>query len=62
MPGSVPGMFYSLLGRMVWYGIKLFLRRKYGPTYIPKSLLAGGTVAVAVAVLVAVLRATRSED
>jgi len=40
-------MFYSLLGRMVWYGLKLFLRRKYGPTYVPKSLLAGGTVAIA---------------
>lgn len=55
-------MFYSLLGRTVWYGLKLFLRRKYGPTYVPKSLLAGGTVAVAVAVMVAVLRATRSDD
>ena len=35
-------MFYSLLGRTVWYGLKLFLRRKYGSTYVPKSLLAGG--------------------
>ena len=41
-------MFYSLLGRTVWFGLKLFLRRKYGPTYVPKSLLAGATVAVAV--------------
>ena len=41
----------SLLGRMVWYGLKLFLRRKYGPTYVPKSLLAGGTVAVAIAAM-----------
>jgi hypothetical protein len=54
-------MFYSLLGRAVWYVLKLFLRRKYGPTYVPKSLLAGGTVALAVAVTVAVLRA-RSDD
>jgi hypothetical protein len=54
-------MFYSLLGRTVWYGLKLFLRTKYGPSYVPKSLLAGGTVAVAVAVTVAVLRA-RSDD
>ena len=54
-------MFYSLLGRTVWYGLKLFLRTRYGPTYVPKSLLAGGTVAVAVAVTVAVLRA-RSDD
>ena len=55
-------MFYSLLGRAVWYFLKLFLRRKYGPTYVPKSLLAGGTVALAVAVMLAVLRATRSDD
>ena len=55
-------MFYPLLGRAVWFGLKLFLRQKYGPTYVPKSLVAGGTVAVAVAVTVAVLRATRSED
>jgi hypothetical protein len=54
-------MFYSLLGRVVWYGLKLFLRRKYGPTYVPKSLVAGGTVAVAIAVTVAILRATRSD-
>ncbi len=54
-------MFYSLLGRTVWYGLKLFLRMKFGPTYVPKSLVAGGTVAVAVAVTVAVLRA-RSDD
>jgi hypothetical protein len=55
-------MFYSLLGRMVWFGLKLFLRRKYGPTYVPKSLLAGGTVAVAIALTLAILRATRSDS
>ena len=38
------------------------LRRKYGRTYVPKSLLAGGTVAVAVAVTLAILRATRDSD
>jgi hypothetical protein len=54
-------MFYNLLGRAVWYGLKLFLRRKYGRTYVPKSLLAGGTVAVAIAVGVALLRARSSE-
>jgi hypothetical protein len=53
-------MFYSLLGRMVWSGLKLFLRRKYGSTYVPKSLIAGGTVAAAAAVTVAILRASRS--
>ena len=55
-------MFYSLLGRAVWYGLKLFMRRKYGPTYTPKPLLAAGTIAVAIAVTVAVLRARSSSD
>jgi hypothetical protein len=54
-------MLYSLLGRIVWSGLKLFLRRKFGRTSVPKPLLAGGTVAVAVAVTLAVLRA-RSSD
>jgi hypothetical protein len=54
-------MFYNLLGRAVWYGLKLFLRRKYGRTYVPKSVLAGGTIAIAMAVAAAVLRA-RSSD
>ena len=53
-------MFYSLLGRIVWSALKLFLRRKYGSTYVPKSVLAGGTVAIAVAVTFAILRAARS--
>ena len=35
-------MFYKLLGMVVWNGAKFFLRRKYGPTYAPKPLLAGG--------------------
>ena len=55
-------MFYSLLGRAVWFGLKVFLRRKYGSTYTPKPLLAAGTVAVAIAVTVAVLRARSSSD
>ena len=55
-------MFYSLLGRTVWFGLKVFLRRKYGSTYVPKRLLAGGTVAIAVAVTVAVLRARSTDD
>ena len=55
-------MFYSLLGRMVWFGLKLFLRNKYGPTYVPKRLVAGGTFAIAAALAVAILRATRSSQ
>jgi hypothetical protein len=40
-------MFYSLLGRIVWNGLKLVMRQKYGPTYVPKALVAGAVVAVA---------------
>jgi hypothetical protein len=50
-------MFYSLLGRIVWWGLKLSLRRKYGPTYVPKPVLAGGAVAVGAALALIVLRA-----
>ena len=39
-------MFYKLLGMVVWNGAKMFLRRKYGRTYAPKPLLAGGIIAV----------------
>ena len=50
-------MFYSLLGRIVWYGLKLFLRRKYGSTYVPKPVLAGGAVALGAALALIALRA-----
>ena len=49
-------MFYSLLGRMVWYGAKLFLRRKYGSTYVPKPVLAGGVVALLATLALILLR------
>ncbi len=39
-------MFYKLLGMVVWNGGKLVLRRKYGPTYAPKPLLAGAIIAI----------------
>jgi hypothetical protein len=55
-------MFYTLLGRIVWFGLKLVLRRKYGRTYAPKSLLAGGTVALAVGVALVVSRARSDES
>jgi hypothetical protein len=54
-------MYYNLLGRTVWFGLKLFLRSKYGTTRVPKSLLAGATVAAGVGIGVALLRA-RSDD
>lgn len=45
-------MFYKLLGMVVWNGAKFFLRRKYGPTYAPKPLLAAGVIAVVAGVAV----------
>jgi hypothetical protein len=53
-------MFYKLLGMLVWRGGKLFLRRRYGPTYAPKPLLAGAVLAVVA--LVAVLAARRGSE
>ena len=53
-------MFYELLGRVVFKALKSYLRMKYGPTYMPKSVLAGGTVAVGVAVMLAFLRGSKA--
>jgi hypothetical protein len=50
-------MFYSLLGRVVWYGLKLFLRRKYGRAYVPKPVLAGGVAALVAVLALILLRA-----
>jgi hypothetical protein len=46
-------MFYSLLGRVVWFAVKRFLRHRYGRTYLPKPLLAGGVLAIAIAIVLA---------
>ena len=53
-------MFYKLLGMAVWNGAKFFLRRKYGPTYAPKPVLAGAVIAVVAAV--ALLAARRESS
>jgi hypothetical protein len=53
-------MFYKMLGMVVWNGAKVFLRRKYGPTYAPKPVLAGAVIAVVAAV--AVLAARRESS
>jgi hypothetical protein len=37
-------MFYKLLGYLVWNGGKVFLRTRYGSTYVPKPALAGAVV------------------
>ena len=52
-------MGYKLLGMAVWKGAKVFLKRKYGPTYAPKPLVAGGLV---VAIVGALLLAKSRED
>jgi hypothetical protein len=52
-------MFYKLLGMVVWNGTKFILRRKYGPTYAPKPVLAGAVIAV---VAGAALLAARRES
>lgn len=52
-------MFYKLLGMVVWKGAKLALRRKYGPTYAPKPLVAG---ALLVTVIGALLLFRRDES
>jgi hypothetical protein len=44
-------MFYKLLGMAVWKAAKLVLRRKYGPTYAPKPLIAGALVLTVVGAL-----------
>ncbi len=44
-------MIYTLIGKAVVKAAKVFLRRKYGPTLVPKPLLAGGLVALVVGVL-----------
>jgi hypothetical protein len=49
-------MFYKLLGMVVWNGGKFVLRRRYGPTYAPKPLLAGGALAIVAAVALLVAR------
>ncbi len=51
-------MIYTLIGKLVVKAAKIFLRRKYGPTYTPKPLLAG--VVVAAVVGVALLAARRA--
>jgi hypothetical protein len=53
-------MFYKLLGMAVWNGAKFFLRRRYGPTYAPKPLLAGGVIAIVAGVALLAARARDS--
>jgi hypothetical protein len=42
-------MFYSLLGRVVWFGAKWYVRRRVGHLRPPRPVLAGGVLALVVA-------------
>jgi hypothetical protein len=53
-------MFYKLVGYVVWNGGKLFLRRRYGSTYVPKPLLAGAAVAVVGGLVLAIVASKRN--
>jgi hypothetical protein len=53
-------MFYKLLGYVVWNGGKLFLRRRYGSTYIPKPVLAGAALLAVAGVALAAAAAKRN--
>ena len=54
-------MFYKLLGMAVWKGAKTFLRRKYGPTYLPVPVVAGALVGLLVAVGLVLLKQRDSD-
>jgi hypothetical protein len=53
-------MFYKILGYVVWHGGKVFLRSRYGSTYVPKPVLAGAAVAVAGGLALAIVASKRS--
>jgi hypothetical protein len=55
-------MLYKLLGMAVWNGGKVFLRRKYGSTYVPKSVLVGVVLAALAVAGAGVALAARSGD
>jgi hypothetical protein len=55
-------MFYKLLGYLVWNGGKVFLRARFGSTYVSKPVLAGAIVAAGAAVVAVVAAAKNSSD
>ena len=55
-------MLYKLLGMVVWNGVRLVLRRRYGSSYVPKPLLVAGGLAVAGGVAALLLRNSSSDD
>jgi hypothetical protein len=53
-------MIYTLIGKAVVKGVRLYLKQRYGPTYAPKPLLAGAVVVAALAA--ALVGAKRESD
>ena len=49
-------MFYSLLGRIVWFVAKRYVRRRYGRAHVSKPLIAGGVLALALAIVLVTQR------
>jgi hypothetical protein len=49
-------MFYRLIGMAVWKGAKALLRYKYGPTHMPRPMLAGLLLAVVGGIVLALTR------
>ena len=54
-------MFYKLLGYLVWNGGKVYLRTRYGSSYMPKSALAAAAV-VAGGVALALVASKRNDS
>ena len=44
-------MFYSMLGRIVWFAGKRYVRHRYGHLRPPRPVLAGSILTLALAVV-----------
>jgi hypothetical protein len=49
-------MFYSALGRVVWFAAKWYTRRRFGHLRPPRPVLAGSVLALALATAMIVQR------
>ena len=55
-------MFYRVLGMLVWNGLKVVLRQRYGRTYLPKPVLAGAVLAVVGGIALVAARSNSSDS
>jgi hypothetical protein len=55
-------MFYKLLGYLVWNGGKVFLRTRYGSTYLSKPVLAGVAAATVGGIVLALVAGKRDSS